>query len=390
MNISIVGIGYVGLSLSLLISQKHRVICHDISKEKVNSLNRKESPVSDPDIKNYLSKKKLNLSATLDQVKAYKNAEYIIIATPTNYNPEIGNFDTQTVEQVLSDVVKINPQATIIIKSTVPIGFTNMMRKKFSKDNIIFSPEFLRESKALTDNFYPSRIVVGDNSESATKFASILVECSKKNSSEIPLFFMNSEEAEAVKLFANTFLAMRISFFNELDSFSENQKLSTKKIIEGICADPRIGDYYNNPSFGYGGYCLPKDTKQLLKNFDNIPNNIIKATVDSNLTRKHFIVNEIIKKKPKIVGIYRLVMKNGSDNFRESAVLDILKILIDNKMNAILYEPLIKSDYYNGIEVIKRIDDFKIRSEMIIANRISKDLEDVNDKVYSRDIFNLN
>ena len=390
MNISIVGIGYVGLSLSLLISQKHRVICHDISKEKVNSLNRKESPVSDPDIKNYLSKKKLNLSATLDQVKAYKNAEYIIIATPTNYNPEIGNFDTQTVEQVISDVININPQATIIIKSTVPIGFTNMMRKKFRKDNIIFSPEFLRESKALTDNFYPSRVVVGDNSESAIKFASILVECSKKKSSEIPLFFMNSEEAEAVKLFANTFLAMRISFFNELDSFSENQKLSTKKIIEGICADPRIGDYYNNPSFGYGGYCLPKDTKQLLKNFDNIPNNIIKATVDSNLTRKHFIVNEIKKKKPKIVGIYRLVMKDGSDNFRESAVLDILKILIDNNMNAILYEPLIKSDFYYGIEVINRIDEFKIRSELIIANRISKDLEDVNDKVYSRDIFNLN
>jgi UDPglucose 6-dehydrogenase len=388
MKICVVGSGYVGLSLAILLSRHFKVKLLDVSEEKIKFLNNKVSPVDDREIQEYLTNHQLSLDATLIKEKAYFEAEYVIVATPTNYDISTSSFDTSTVENVISDCLKYNESASIIIKSTVPIGFTNKMKIKFNKNEILFSPEFLRESKALYDNLYPSRIVVGGEFESAHKFGRILLECSNKK--EAPLLLMNTEEAEAVKLFSNTFLAMRVSFFNELDSFSEIYDLSARKIIEGVSADERIGNYYNNPSFGYGGYCLPKDTKQLLDNFNDIPNNIIKAVVEANQTRKKFIVNSIMNKSPKTVGIYRLIMKNGSDNFRESAILDILSELKKNGVNIVLYEPYLKKKNFNGIHVVKDLNEFFNSSDLIIANRLSNELESVVNKVYTRDIFGEN
>ena len=391
MKISVIGTGYVGLSLAVLISQKYEVIAFDVDSEKINLINKKKSFIKDKDLEKYLKKKDLKLQATRNREEAYANSEFIVIATPTNYNMYTGEFDTSSVEKVISDCMKFKKNSSIIIKSTVPLGFTDLMRNKFKKDDIYFSPEFLRESKSLHDNLYPSRIIVGGKSKNAKKFAEILINCAHNSSSNnIPVLYMESSEAEAVKLFSNTYLAMRVSFFNELDSFSEIQNLSSKKIIEGISLDPRIGNYYNNPSFGYGGYCLPKDTKQLLDNFANIPNNIIKAVVESNKTRKNFIVNSIKDKFPKVVGVYRLIMKKGSDNFRESAILDIINKLKKEKISIIVYEPLLKVKFMDEIEVIKDLSDFISKSDLIIANRISKDLDKVRKKVYSRDIFQEN
>ena len=391
MKISVIGVGYVGLSLAVLISQKYEVIALDVDSEKINLINKKKSFIKDKDLEKYLKRKDLKLKATLNREEAYANSEFILIATPTNYNINTGEFDTSSVEKVISDCMKFKKNSSIIIKSTVPLGFTDLMRNKFKKDDIYFSPEFLRESKSLYDNLYPSRIIVGGKSKKAKKFGEILINCAHKSSSNnIPVLYMESSEAEAVKLFSNTYLAMRVSFFNELDSFSEIQNLSSKKIIEGISLDPRIGNYYNNPSFGYGGYCLPKDTKQLLDNFANIPNNIIKAVVESNKTRKNFIVNSIKDKFPKVVGVYRLIMKKGSDNFRESAILDIINKLKKEKISIIVYEPLLKVKVIDEIEVIKDLSEFISKSDLIIANRISKDLDNVRKKVYSRDIFQEN
>ncbi len=390
MNITIVGMGYVGLSLGILLAQKNNVILLDISKIKVDLINSKRSPIKDKKLENLIESKELKLKATLNQKEAFLNSEFIIIATPTNYNFDTGSFDTSTINDVISEIVKINDKATIIIKSTVPLGFTNKMRNQFSKDNIFFSPEFLRETEALYDNLYPSRIIVGGYTETARKFGELLLDISEKDSQDIPILFMDSEEAEAIKLFSNTFLAMRISFFNELDSFAEIQKLSSEKIIKGVSLDPRIGDYYNNPSFGYGGYCLPKDTKQLLENFRNIPNSIIKAVVEANEIRKNFIVSSILKRNPKIVGVYRLIMKKGSNNFRESAVIDILYKLRAKKIKIILYEPFISEKLFDDMEVFSNINKFISRSDIIIANRITSDLDHVRDKVYSRDLFQEN
>ena len=392
MRISVVGTGYVGLSIATLLSEYHQVISLDISKQRVDSINKKISPIRDHDIDRYFNEKKLNLSATINKVEAYTGSEFIVIATPTNYDHDTGNFDTSTVEQVLSEILSINKETTIIIKSTVPLGFTIKMRKYFKYNNIFFSPEFLRESRALYDNLYPSRIVIGDFSENSKKFANTLIKCSNKNSESVQVIYMSPSEAEAVKLFSNTFLAMRISFFNELDSFSEIHELDSKKIIEGVCSDSRIGNYYNNPSFGYGGYCLPKDTKQLLGNFNDVPNNIIKAVVESNKTRKIFIANTILSKKPKTIGIYRLIMKNGSDNFRESAIIDIIDEIkkIESKIKIFIYEPFLRGYKFKDNYVISDLQKFISDSDIIIANRISEELKDVKDKVYSRDIFNEN
>ena len=390
MKICVVGAGYVGLSLAVLLAQKYEVAALDISEDKINSIKNGRSPIKDNELEYYLQNKRLNLNATIDKHEAYSNADYIIISTPTNYDIEKGSFDTSTVEQVISDSLSFNSEALIIIKSTIPIGFTDSMRGKFNKSDILFSPEFLRESKALYDNLYPSRIVIGDNSEKALEFGNMLIDCSLKSENEVQLFDMDSREAEAVKLFSNTFLATRISFFNELDTFAETYNLSSKKIIQGVSSDPRIGNYYNNPSFGYGGYCLPKDTKQLLDNFNKIPNNIIKAIVEANKTRKDFIINSILNKYPDTVGIYRLIMKEGSDNFRESAILDILNNLKRKKIKVILFEPFVKENYFNDIEVVSNIRNFIARSDLIIANRLSDDLKHVLNKVYSRDIFGEN
>ena len=390
MKICVVGTGYVGLSLCALLSQKYQVIALDISQEKVDLINQGISPINDQELTSYLNDKPLDLKATVNKQEAYENADYIIVATPTNYDTEIGSFDTSNVEIVISDCIKLNPNSTIIIKSTVPLGFTDKMRIKYKKKEIIFSPEFLRESKALYDNLYPSRIVVGDNTTKAKKFGEMLMACSHRNKSEILLLNMSSKEAEAVKLFSNSFLAMRVAFFNELDSFSEINNISTEKIIGGVSSDPRIGNYYNNPSFGYGGYCLPKDTKQLLANFGKIPNNIIKAVVESNGTRKDFIVESIIKKKPKTVGIYRLIMKEGSDNYRESAILDIVEKLSREKVEIIIYEPFIDETKFKQIEIISNLSDFISRSDLIVANRTSSELKHVSNKVYSRDLFSEN
>ena len=390
MKICVVGTGYVGISLAVLLAQKYEVVALDISKDRVESINKKKSPIKDTELEDFLKNKSLNLKSTINKNEAYENADYIIIATPTNYDSATGSFDTSTVEGVILDCIEINPKALIVIKSTIPLGFTDNMRNKFDKADIIFSPEFLRESKALYDNLYPSRIVIGGESKRAVKFGEMLLECSFYSKKDVQVIIMESKEAEAVKLFSNTFLAMRISFFNELDSFAEIKKLSSEKIIEGVSTDPRIGNYYNNPSFGYGGYCLPKDTKQLLDNFNKIPNNIIKAIVEANKTRKDFIINSILNKYPDTVGIYRLIMKEGSDNFRESAILDILNNLKRKKIKVILFEPFVKENYFNDIEVVSNIRNFIARSDLIIANRLSDDLKHVLNKVYSRDIFGEN
>ena len=385
MNITVVGTGYVGLANAILLSQNNEVIALDVNKEKVEKINNKQSPIADKEIEDFLSNKKLNLIATTDKKVAYKNPDYTIIATPTDYDTEKNFFNTATVESVIKELNSECPQTNIIIKSTIPVGFTERMKKEYPNLNIIFSPEFLREGKALYDNLYPSRIIVGDTTESAKIFANLLKESAYKK--DIPTLFMKPTEAEAVKLFANTYLALRVAYFNELDTYAEMRNLDTKSIIEGVCLDPRIGNHYDNPSFGYGGYCLPKDTKQLKANFKDVPENLISAIVESNDTRKSHIANSIMKKNPEIVGIYRLTMKAGSDNFRASAIQDIVQKLIDNNINVIIYEPTLNETDYNGIKIENNLATFKNTSDVIIANRLEEALNDVTEKVYTRDIY---
>ena len=386
MKIAIAGSGYVGLSLAVLLSQKCEVVAYDVNKEKVDSINNMISPITDEYIEDYLKNKKLNLRATTDYKDAFKDADYVIISTPTNYDDETNYFDTSLVEDVIEKVIKIGcKKTTMVIKSTIPVGFTESIKEKYNINNIVFSPEFLREGKALYDNLYPSRIIVGGKSESARVFGDLLKSLALKE--DVEVIYMDSTEAEAVKLFANTFLALRVSYFNELDTYAEVKGLNTKDIIEGVCLDPRIGNYYNNPSFGYGGYCLPKDTKQLLANYNNVPENIIDAIVNSNETRKDHITEMIKKKNPKVVGIYRLIMKSGSDNFRSSAIFGIIERLKKDGISVSIYEPSVKENTYHGIEIIHDIDLFKSISDVIVTNRYDNELEDVKDILYTRDVF---
>ena len=387
-TLSIVGLGYVGLSNAILLSQHNHVIAIDNDSERVKLINEHKSPIHDREIIEYLKNKKLNLEATLDWKSAFERSEIVIIATPTDYDEQKNYFNTSSVESVIENVVSVNKDALIIVKSTIPVGFINTVRKKFKTDNIIFSPEFLREGKALYDNLYPSRIIVGEQSDRGQRFANLLLQGALKK--DVSVLLTDTTEAEAIKLFANTYLAMRVAFFNELDTYAEIKNLDSKQIIEGICLDPRIGNHYNNPSFGYGGYCLPKDTKQLLANYKDVPNNIITAIVNANNTRKKFIVDQILLNKPNTVGIYRLVMKHGSDNFRSSAVQTIIKKLKENKVEIIIYEPSISLDIFNDTVVENNLGHFKNRSDIIITNRLDDDLLDVLDKVYTRDIFNNN